>query len=167
MNSKQYFVFSYVHDDASKLIDHFSTSFLSLWIPLFMYPMYQQWFLQYKRFTLEKKIIKLKYMLSSFLAMVKHGSYNIIITLKYTCINDLFLHINYQIARIYHIFLTCHELCFLADPVDSGHSHSYQYSKWCVQELWDETCSILVNSSFSSFSSTERVNLRFICNNIL
>lgn len=153
-----------MHDDASKLIDHFSTSFLSLWIPLFMYPMYQQWFLQYKRFTLEKKIIKLKYMLSSFLAMVKHGSYNFLWRIH---VNGPFLHINYQIARIYHIFLTCHELCFLADPVDSGHSLSYQYSNWCEQELWDETCSILVYSSFSNFSNTERVNLIFICNNIL
>lgn len=153
-----------MHDDASKLIDHFSTSFLSLWIPLFMYPMYQQWFLQYKRFTLEKKIIKLKYMLSSFLAMVKHGSYNFLWRIH---VNDPFLHINYQIARIYNILFTCHKWCFLADPVDGGHSHSYQCSKWCVQELWDETCSILVNSSFSSFSSTERVNLIFICNYIL
>lgn len=153
-----------MHDDASKLIDHFSTSFLSLWIPLFMYPMYQQWFLQYKRFTLEKKIIKLKYMLSSFLAMVKHGSCNCLWNIH---VNDPFLHINYQIARIYNIFLICHKWCFLADPVDSGHSHSYQYSKWCVQELWDETCSILVYSSFSNFSNTERVNLIFICNYIL
>lgn len=109
MNSKQYFVFSYVHEDASKLIDHFSTSFLSLWIPLFLYPMYQQWFLQYKRFTLEKKIIKLKYMLSSFLAMVKHGSYNFLWRIH---VNDPFLHINYQIARIYNILFTCHKWFF-------------------------------------------------------
>lgn len=154
-----------MHEDASKLIDHFSTSFLSLWIPLFMYPMYQQWFLQYKRFTLEKKITKLKYMLSSFLAMVKHGSYNFLWRIH---VNDPFLHINYQIARIYNILFTCHKWFFFsADPVDSGHSHSYQYSNWCMQELWDETCSILVYSSFSNFSNTERVNLIFICNYIL